>query len=164
MGDDTYLFLLAQDHPWMAASHGRRDVFWAPSAGTLMSRLTGVPEAGTPAIIDSRQSAHAGIPTVPEERAVPVVAYSLALSQRPSRAVLVLVFFRFASAAQVVLVLIFFQEPIRSWKLIADVTYLLFSHMLLLQLTFILRPFARNGLSPLLVMAAHRSHHVDLEC
>ena len=56
------------------------------------------------------------------------------------------------------------QKPIRSWKLIADVTYLLFSHMLLFQLVFILRPFARSGLSPLLVMAAHGSHHVDLEC
>ena len=95
---------------------------------------------------------------------MPVVAYSLAPSQRPSRAVLVLVFFRFASAAQVVLVLVFLQKPIRSWKLIADVTYLLYSHMLLFQLVFILRPFARSGLSPLLVMAAHRSHHVDVEC
>src|SRR6185437_16520644 len=95
---------------------------------------------------------------------MPVVAYSLAPSQCPSCAVLVLVFFRFASAAQVILVLIFFQKPIRSWKLIADVVHLLFSHVPLLQLTFILRPFARSGLSPLPVMAAHGSHHVDLEC
>src|SRR6185312_11482349 len=116
------------------------------------------------AIIYSRQSAHAGVPAIPEERAMPMVAYSLAPSQRPSRAVLVLVFFRFASAAQLVLVLVFLQEPIRSWELVADMTYLLFSHMLLLQLAFILRPFARSGLSLLLVMAAHRSHHVDLEC
>src|SRR6185312_78658 len=35
------------------------------------------------AIIYSRQSAHAGVPTVPEERAVPVVSYSLAPSQHP---------------------------------------------------------------------------------
>ena len=61
-------------------------------------------------------------------------------------------------------VLVFFQKPIRSWKLITDVAHLLFSHMLLFQLTFILRPFARSGLSPLLVMAVHGSHHVDLEC
>ena len=95
-----------------------------------------------------------------------MVSYSLAPSQRPSRAVLVLVFFRFASVVQLVLVLVlvFLQEPIRSWELVADMTYLLFSHMLLLQLAFILRPFARSGLSLLLVMAAHRSHHVDLEC
>ena len=93
-----------------------------------------------------------------------MVTYSLAPPQRPSCAVLVLVFFRFASAAQLVLVLVFFQEPIRSWELVADMTYLLFSHMLLLQLAFILRPFARSGLSPLLVLAAHRSHHVDVEC
>jgi hypothetical protein len=95
---------------------------------------------------------------------MPVVAYSLASPQCPSCAVLVLVFFRFVSAAQFVLVLVLFQEPIRSWKLVAYVTHLLFSHMLLLQLVFILRPFARSGLSPLLVTAAHRSHHVDLEC
>ena len=49
-----------------------------------------------------------------------------------------------------------------SW--FADVMHLLFSHMSLFQLVFILRPFARSGLSPLLVMAAHGSHHVDLEC
>jgi len=93
-----------------------------------------------------------------------VVSYSLAPSQRPSHAVLVLVFFRFASAAQVVLILVFLQKPIRSWKLIADVTHLLFGYMLLFQIVFLLRPLARSGLSPLLVMAAHRSHHVDVEC
>ena len=32
------------------------------------------------------------------------------------------------------------------------------------QLAFVLRLFARNGLPFLLVMAVHRSHHVDLEC
>ena len=91
-----------------------------------------------------------------------MVTYSLAPPQRPSCAVLVLVFFRFVSAAQLVLVLVLFQEPIRSWKLVANVTHLLFSHMF--QLVFILRPFARSGLSLLLVVAVHRSHHVDLEC
>ena len=116
------------------------------------------------AIIDSRQSAHAGIPTVPEERAMPVVAYSLAPPQRPPCAVLILLLFRFISAAQLVLILVFFQKPIGSWELIADVTHLFFSNMLLLRFAFILGPFARNGLSPLLIMAVHRSHHVDLEC
>ena len=48
MDDDTCLPLLARDHPWMAASHGHRDVFWALSARTLMSRLAGIPEAYTP--------------------------------------------------------------------------------------------------------------------
>src|SRR6185503_5239971 len=47
------------------------------------------------AIIYSRQSAHAGVPAIPEERAMSVVAYSLAPSQRPSRAVLILIIFRF---------------------------------------------------------------------
>src|SRR6185312_6461083 len=83
------------------------------------------------AIIYSRQSAHAGVPAIPEERAMPMVAYSLAPPQCPSCAALVLVFFRFASAAQLVLVLVFFQEPIRSCKLVADMTHLFFSHMLL---------------------------------
>src|SRR6185503_8396920 len=101
------------------------------------------------AIIYSRQSAHDGIPAIPEERAVPVVAYSLATPQCPPCAVLVLIFFRFVSAAHLVLVLVLFQKPIRSWKLVADVTHLLFSHMLLFHLVFILRPFARSGLSPL---------------
>ena len=93
---------------------------------------------------------------------MPVVAYSLASPQRSPCAMLILLF-RFISAAQLVLILVFFRKPIRSWELIADVTHLLFSHMLLLQLMFILRPFARSGLSPLPIMAAHGSHHVDLE-
>ena len=115
------------------------------------------------AIIYSRQSAHARIPIVPEEWAMPVVSYSLASPQHPPCAVLVLIFFRFVSAAQLVLILVFFQKPIRSWKLVADVTHLFFSDMLLLWLVFFLGPFARNGLFPLLVTAAHESRHVDLE-
>ena len=94
---------------------------------------------------------------------MPVVLYSLASPQRPPCVVLVVILFRFVSAAQLVLILVFFQKPIRSWELIADVTHLLFSHMLLLQLVFILRPFARNGLFPLLDTAADRSCHVDLK-
>ena len=94
---------------------------------------------------------------------MPVVAYSLAPPQRPPCAVLILLLFRFVSAAQVVLILVFFQKPIRSCELIADVTHLFFGNMLLLQLVFILGPFARRGLFPLLDTAAHGSRHVDLE-
>ena len=64
---------------------------------------------------------------------------------------------------QLVLVLVLLQKPIGSWKLVADVTHLFFSDMLLLWLVFILGPFARSGLSPLLVTAAHGSRHVDLK-
>ena len=94
---------------------------------------------------------------------MPVVTYSLAPPQRHPCAVLILLLFRFISATQLVLILVFFQKPIRSWELIADVTHLLLSHMLLFQLVFILRLFARNGLSPLLVTAAHGPCHVDLK-
>jgi len=94
---------------------------------------------------------------------MPVVAYSLASSQRPSCAVLILLFFRLISATQLVLIFIFFQMPIRSWELITDVTHLLFSNMLSSWLILILGPFARNGLSPLLVTMAYRPGHVDLE-
>ena len=41
--------------------------------------------------------------------------------------------------------------------------YLFFSNMLLLQLVFILGPFARSGLFPLLITAAYGSHHINLE-
>ena len=95
---------------------------------------------------------------------MPVVAYSLAPPQRPPCAVLVLLLLRFISAAQLVLVLVFFQKPIGSWELIEDVTHLFFSDMLLLWLVFILGPFARSGLSPLLITTAHGSRHVDLKC
>ena len=94
---------------------------------------------------------------------MPVVVYSLASPQHPPCAVLILILFRFVSAAQLVLVLVLFQKPIGSWELIADVTHLFFSNMLLLRLVFILGPFARSGLSPLLVMAAHGFRHVDLK-
>ena len=92
-----------------------------------------------------------------------MVAYSLASPQCPPCAVLVLVLLRFVSAAQLVLALVLFQKPIRSWELIADVTHLLFSHMLSFQLVFILGPFARSSLSPLLNTVAHGSRHVDLK-
>ena len=94
---------------------------------------------------------------------MPVVRYSLAPRQRPPCAVLILLLFRFISAAQLVLILVFFQKPIGSWELIADVMHLFFSNMSLLRLVFILGPFARSGLYPLLVTAAHGSRHVDLE-
>ena len=132
MDNYTYPLLRAQDHPWMAAQHGRRDALWAPSVGTLTSRLTGVPEASTPGNHRYRQSAHAGIPIVPEERAMPVVAHSLAPPQRSPRAVLVLLLFRFIPATQLVLILVFFKKPIGSWELIVDVMHLFFSNMLLL--------------------------------
>ena len=83
---------------------------------------------------------------------MPMVTYSLAPPQRPPCAVLILLLFRFISVAQLVLVLVFFQKMIRSWELIADVTHLFFSNMLLLRLVF-----------PLLITVAHGSRHVELE-
>ena len=94
---------------------------------------------------------------------MPVVAYSLAPPQRSPRAVVVLLLFRFIPATQLVLILVFFKKPIGSWELIADVTHLFFSNIMLLRLVFILGPFARIGLFPLLVTAAYGSHHVNLE-
>ena len=163
MDDGTCLPLLARDHPWMPP-HTVIAMCSGPQAleHRCLAWLAS-PRPAIQAIIDSRQSVHAGIPTVPKEWAMPVVAYSLASPQCPPCAVLILIFLRFVLAAQLVLILVLFQKPIRSWKLVADVTHLLFSHMSLLQLAFILRSFARSGLSPLLVMAAHGSHHVNLE-
>ena len=94
---------------------------------------------------------------------MPVVAYSLAPPQRSPLAVLVLLLFRFIPATQLVLILVFFKKPIGSWELIVDVTHLFISNMLLLRLVFILGPFARIGLFPLLVTAAYGSHHVNPE-
>ena len=95
---------------------------------------------------------------------MPVIAYSLVPPQRPPCAVLVLLLFRFISAAQLVLVLVLFQKPTGSWELIADVTDLFFSDMLLLWLVFILGPFARSGLFPLLVTAARGCRSVGSLC
>ena len=94
---------------------------------------------------------------------MPVVAHSLAPPQRSCSTVLVLLLFQFIPAMQLVLILVFFKKPIGSWELIADVTHLFFSNMLLLRLVFILGSFARIGLFPLLVTVAYGSHHVNLE-
>ena len=64
---------------------------------------------------------------------------------------------------QLVLIFILFQKPVRSWKLITDVTHLFFSNMLSPWFILTLRPFARNSLSPLLVTAAYGSRHINLE-
>jgi len=95
---------------------------------------------------------------------MPVIAYSLAPPQRPSRAVLVLLFFQLIPVTQLVLILIFFQKPIGSWELVTDVTHSFFNNVLLFWFTLILGPFAKNGLSPLLFAAAHGPRHVNLEC
>ena len=92
-----------------------------------------------------------------------MVAYSLVPPQRSPRGVLVLLLFRFIPAMQLVLILVFLKKPIGSWELITDVTHLLFSNMLSPWLILILGPFARNGLSPLLVTTAYGPRHVDLE-
>ena len=63
---------------------------------------------------------------------MPVVVYSLAPPQCPPCVVLILLLFLFISAAKLVLILVFFQKLIGSWELIADVTHLFFSNMLLL--------------------------------
>ena len=94
---------------------------------------------------------------------MPVVAYGLVPSQRPPCAALILLFFRLISATQLVLIFILFQKPIGSRKLITDVTHLLFSNMLSPWFVVVLGPFARNGLSPLLVTTAYWPCHVDLE-
>ena len=95
---------------------------------------------------------------------MPVVAHSLAPPQCSPRAVLILLLFRFIPATQLELIFVFFKKPIGSWELIADVTHLFFSNMLLFRLVFILGPFARIGLSkPLLITAAYGFHHVNLE-
>ena len=93
-----------------------------------------------------------------------MVTYSLAPPQRSPHAVLILLLFRFIPAMQLVLILVFFKKPIGNWELIANVTHLFFSNMLLLRLVFILGPIARISLSkPLLVTAAYGSRHVNLE-
>ena len=118
--------------------------------------------SGRPQALEHRCLARLASPRL-EERTMPVVAYSLVPSQRPPCAVLILLLFQFISAAQLILILVFFQKPIRSWELIADVMHLFFGNMLLLWLVFILGPFARSGLFPLLITAVHGSRHVNLE-
>jgi len=58
-----------------------------------------------------------------------VITYSLASPKCPPCAVLILLLFRFISAAQLILILVLLQKPIGSWELIADVTHLFFSRV-----------------------------------
>jgi len=92
-----------------------------------------------------------------------VIAYSLSSSQHSSHVVLVFFLFRFIPATQLILIFIFLKKPVGNWDLIADMTHLFFSDVMLLRLMFNIGLFARIGLSLLLSMAVYGSRHVDLE-
>jgi hypothetical protein len=75
---------------------------------------------------DSRQPTHTGIPTVPEERAVPMITGVFALPQMLSSAMLIFFFLRLPLEALLVLVFIFSKKIRRSWPLIPHIPYLFF--------------------------------------
>jgi hypothetical protein len=78
------------------------------------------------AILDGRQSAHARVPALLKERAMPMITRISPLLQTFSSAALILFLLRLMLEMLLVLVFILFEEIGRSRPLILDMPYLLF--------------------------------------
>jgi hypothetical protein len=85
-----------------------------------------LPGSALPAILSSRQSAHARVPAILEERAMPMITHIFPLLQTFPRTAFILFLLRLALETLLVLVFILFEEIGRSWALIPDMPYLLF--------------------------------------
>jgi hypothetical protein len=78
------------------------------------------------AILDSRQSAHARVPAILEERAMLMITRISTLLQTFPSTVLILFILQLTLETLLVLVFILFEEVGRSWPLIPNMPYLLF--------------------------------------
>jgi hypothetical protein len=85
-----------------------------------------LPRSALREILDGRQSAHARVPTIFEERAMPMITRIFPLLQTFPSTALILVLLRLTLEILLVLVFILFEEIGRSRPLIPDMHYLLF--------------------------------------
>jgi hypothetical protein len=120
------ILLLFKVHPsawWMnlllqgrhrSQTSENRDPFYITLSGSALQ-----------AILSSRQSAHAKVPVILEEQAMPMITCLPASSNFPSTA-FILFLLRLALEMLLVLILIFFEEIGRNWPLIPDMPYLFF--------------------------------------
>jgi hypothetical protein len=113
------------------------------------------------AIFSSRQSAHARVPAIIEERAIPMITHIFPLLQTSPRMVFIFFLLRLALEMLLVLVFILFEEIGRSWSLIPDMPYLFFRHISLFPF---LRPIIGIGLFIPGAAVWCKPYHVNAEC
>jgi hypothetical protein len=112
-------------------------------------------------ILSSGQSAHARVPTILEERAMPMITRVFPLLQTFPSTAFIFFLLRLALETLLVLVLVLFEEIGRSWPLISDMPYLFFHDISLFPF---LGPIARIGLFILGLAVWCKPCHVNAEC
>jgi hypothetical protein len=120
-----------------------------------------LPRSALRTIIDSRQSAHTGVPTILEEQATPMITRISSLFQTFPSTALILFILQFTLETLMVLVFILFEEMGGSRPLIPDVAYLLFCDVFLFPF---LGPIAGIGLLLPFIVTWRRPCHVDAKC
>jgi hypothetical protein len=112
-------------------------------------------------MLSSGQSAHAKVPTILEERAMPMITRVFPLLQTFSYTAFILFLLRLALETLLVLVLLLFEEIGRNWPLIPDMPYLFFHDIIPFPL---FGAIARIGLFILGSAAWCKPFHLNAEC
>jgi hypothetical protein len=120
-----------------------------------------LPRSALQAILDSRQSAHTGVPTILEEQAMPMITRISPLLQTFPSTTLILFILRFTLEMLLVLVFILFGEIGRTRPLIPNVPYLLFRDVSLFPP---LGPIAGISLFIPCIATWCRPCHIDAKC
>jgi hypothetical protein len=120
-----------------------------------------LPRSALQAILDTRQSAHTGVPTILEERAMPMITRISPLLQTFPNTTLILFILRFTLEMLLVLVFILLEEIGRSRPLIPDVPYLLFRDVSLFPFLGLM---AGIGLFIPCITTWRRPCHIDAKC
>jgi hypothetical protein len=113
------------------------------------------------AILGSRKLTHAGIPTILEERAMPMITRVFPFLQTFSSMVFILFLLSLTLETLLVLVFVLLEEIGRGWPLIPDMPYLFFCDISLFSF---LGPIARIGLFILGSTAWCKPCHVNAKC
>jgi hypothetical protein len=113
------------------------------------------------AILNSRQSAHARVPAILEERVMPMITHISSLLQTFPSMALILFLLRLMLETLLVLVFILFEEIERSRPLIPNVPYLLFHDISLFPFS---GPIVGIGLFIPCVATWCRPCHINAKC
>jgi hypothetical protein len=113
------------------------------------------------AILSSCQSAHARVPAILEERAMPMITHIFPLLQTFPNTAFIFFLLRLTLETLLVLVFILFEEIGRSWPLIPDMPYLFFRDISLFPF---LGPIAGIGLFILDAVAWCKPCHINAKC
>jgi hypothetical protein len=120
-----------------------------------------LPGSALQTILSSRQSAHARVPAILEERAMLMITRIFPLLQTFPSMAFILFLLRLVLETLLVLVFILFEEIGRSWPLIPDMPYLFFRDI---SLFLLLGPIAGIGLFIPGAAAWCKPRHVNAVC